>query len=466
MNFGSDFTWGAATAAYQIEGGWNEDGKGLSVWDAFCHRPGTIFRGNTGDRACDHYHRFEQDVGLMKQVGLRGYRCSLSWPRLIPDGFGKVNPAGLAFYDRLFDSLLEAGITPWVTLFHWDLPLELHYRGGWLNPDSPQWFADYAAVVAQRYSDRVKNWFTLNEPQVVLTHGYLKGTHAPGMRHPLPDILRMSHTMLLAHGRAVQALRAAGSSDTKIGWAPVGVTRIPATESAADIEAARRSSFSIDTSDLQSEDGVFRALWNMTWYADPVMLGSYPAEALEAFGPALPPIGADDMAIISQPIDFFGGNVYVGSVVKAGANDTIEWVPEEVGGPMNTYDWDITPQVLYWTGRFFYERYKKPIVITENGIPVVDLISSDGAIHDPARSQFIEDYLGGVKRALHEGIPFAGYFYWSFLDNFEWNWGFRHRFGLVHVDYTTQKRLLKDSAYRYRAIIAANGEDIVMHAPR
>ncbi len=452
MSFPPGFAWGAATSAYQIEGASAAEGKGISVWDHFCRRPGAVWQGQSGDTACDHYRRSDEDVRLMKEIGLKAYRFSLSWPRIFPEGTGALNQRGLDFYDRLVDSLLENGIEPWVTLFHWDYPLTLHqHRGGWLNPDSPSWFAEYAQAAAGRLSDRAAHWFTINEPQVLLDHGYLKGIHAPGCRLSLGQVLQIGHHLLLAHGRAAQAIRAAAGTPLKIGWAPVGSARIPAAETPEDIEAARRSTFSVDTDEAAS------SVWNCAWWMDPVFLGHYPEKALKGYGRNAPKINPGDMAAIHQPLDFLGANIYTGSTFRAGAAGRPEYVPPPLGAPLNTYGWNITPDILYWAGRFYYERYQKPIVVTENGIPIVDMVFRDGCVHDPQRCEYMDTYLAGVGRALAEGIPFTGYFYWSLMDNFEWQEGCKQRFGLIYVDYPTQRRILKDSARHYAAIIARNG---------
>lgn len=447
--FPTDFVWGAATAAYQIEGAYDADGRKPSVWDTLCDRPGRIWEGHTGKVACDHYNRWQEDIGIMQEIGLKAYRCSLSWSRIMPDGVGSVNQKGVDFYRRLFDKLQEVGITPWATLFHWDLPQALYDKGSWLNPESPKWFEAYAEVCAKLFGDQVTNWFTLNEPQVFVDHGYFKGWHAPGDCLSVAQCLQIGHHTLLAHGRAVQALRANCAKPPKVGYAPVGSISCPASDRPEDIAAAKTATFDA------RHDG--RISWSVAWWTDPVYLGKYPEEALAALGKDAPKIGPDDYKIISQPLDFFGANIYTTSYFKQGADGKPEWVPHKVGHAMNTYKWAITPDALYWAGKFFYERYGKPIIITENGYAEHDFVFRDGKVHDAKRAEFIDLYLTGVERALKEGIPFAGYFYWSLMDNFEWNQGYKYRFGLVHVDYVTLKRTIKDSGYHYREIIESNG---------
>ena len=448
-SFPDKFRWGAAAASYQIEGAANEDGKGQSVWDMFCRRPGAVWEGHTGDVACDHYHRFREDVALMKSLGLKAYRLSIAWPRLLPEGVGEVSEAGLGFYDRLIDELLGAGIEPWVTLFHWDFPLSLYYRGGWLNRDSAQWFGDYAELVARRYSDRVRHFMTLNEPQVFIGAGHMEGRHAPGDKLPFREVLLAGHHVLLAHGQAVRALRASARQPLSIGFAPVGLPNLPLTESSEDVVAARSATFSVTA----------QTAWTNTWWMDPVFLGAYPADGLELYGADAPQIRSGDMELIAQPLDFFGANLYQGSPVRAGKNGP-ELVPRAVGAPLTAFEWSVTPDVMYWGPKFFWERYQKPIVVTENGISCRDWVALDGKVHDPDRIDFTARHLLALRRAIGEGVPVDGYFHWSFIDNFEWAHGYKHRFGLIFCDYTTQRRIPKDSAEWYARVIASNGASL------
>ncbi|MFZ6027839.1 MAG: GH1 family beta-glucosidase [Chloroflexota bacterium] len=450
ISFPEKFVWGAAAAAYQIEGAAYEDGKGLSVWDTFCRRPRAIWSGHNGENACDHYHRWREDVALMKSIGLKAYRLSLSWPRLLPEGRGKVNEKGVAFYDALIDALLAAGIQPYVTLFHWDYPHELFLRGGWLHPDSADWFAEYAGLVAQRLGDRVKYWITHNEPQVTIGNGHLENHHAPGIKLAFQDSLLAAHNLLLSHGKAVMALRANAAQPLQVGFAPVGNVKFPASESEADITAARRAMFAIHD----------RHFWNNTWFSDPVFLKQYPADGLERFAKDMPAIKAGDMDVIAQPLDFYGVNIYFGECIHAGDDGQPENVAFAPGHPMTTMGWYVSPEVLRWGPRFLYERYGKPIYITENGMANTDWVAADGKVHDPQRIDFTARYLHQLRRAIADGAEVAGYFYWSVMDNFEWSQGYKQRFGLVHVDYTTQQRTLKDSALWYRDVIANNGENL------
>lgn len=445
-SFPNGFVWGAATAAYQIEGAAAEDGKGPSVWDMFCRKPGAVWNGHSGEIACDHYHRVLDDVALMQSLGLQGYRFSISWPRVLPAGTGAVNERGLDFYDRLVDALLAAGITPYVTLFHWDFPYELYCRGGWLNPSSPDWFADYANLITSRLSDRVRHWITLNEPQVFLSLGHHQGTHAPGDKLDLPEVLRATHHVLLAHGRAVQAIRSAARTPAEVGFAPVGFASVPASDRAEDIAAARQAQFAITTP----------TLWNTTWYADPVFRQAYPEDGLALFGRAVPTIGSDDMATIGQPLDFYGVNIYHGQVVRAGEDGQPQVVPFPTGHPLTAFYWPVVPEALDWGPRFLWERYQKPIYITENGLANIDWIARDGQVHDPQRIDFTARYLGALRRAIGDGVDVRGYFHWSLMDNFEWAEGYKQRFGMIYVDYQTQQRVLKDSARWYQQVIATN----------
>lgn len=454
MAFKDDFTWGVATASFQIEGAAYEDGKGLSIWDMYCKQPNKVYGGHTGDIACDHYHRYEEDIKIMKEMGIKAYRFSISWPRVIPDGTGQVNEKGLEFYSHLVDKLIENNIEPYITLFHWDLPYALHKKGGWMNPDSPKWFEEYATLIAQRLSDRVKNFITLNEPQCFIGLGYVDGVHAPGLKQSVADTLQMAHNVLLAHGMAVKAIRKNAKSEVRIGYAPTASMHYPETESAEDIEAARRAI--MDMPKTLDENWA----WNVTWWSDPVFFGRYPEDGIKLFGEFMPEIKDGDMEIISQPLDFLGQNIYNGKEVRAGKNQEIEFTKRYDGFPKTGLSWPITPKALYWGPRFLYERYKKPIYITENGLSCPDVISLDGKVHDPNRIDFLHRYLLELKRAASDGVDIAGYFQWSLLDNFEWHSGYDERFGIVFVDYKTQKRIIKDSGYWYKDVISSNGKNL------
>lgn len=450
MSFPSRFVWGAAAAAYQIEGSAYADGKGLSVWDMFARKGGAVFEGHTGDVACDHYVRYEEDVALMGQLGLRAYRLSVAWPRVLPAGTGTVNQAGLDFYDRLIDALLARGITPYVTLFHWDYPLELYYKGGWLNPDSPAWFAEYTQIVTRRFADRVKHYITLNEPQVFIGLGHLEGTHAPGDKLRFREMLQAGHHALLAHGKSVQAIRAE-TQGAEVGFSPVVTPRLPKSDSEADIAAARQATFAVN----------LRNSWTHSWWMDPVFFGKYPDDGLEFYGADAPRIGQGDLATIAAPVDFVGMNNYQGLLVEADGAGGYRDVPFGDGYPRTAFNWPITPESLYWGPRFLFERYRKPLLITENGLSVRDWVAVDGAVHDAARIDFTTRYLRALHRAIQAGVDVRGYFHWSILDNFEWAEGYKERFGLIHVDYQTQKRTPKDSADWYRRVIESNGESLL-----
>jgi len=448
MSFPEDFIWGAAAASYQIEGGAYDNGKGLSVWDMMCKQPDKIWEGNTGDVSCDHYHRYQEDARLMGEIGLKAYRLSVSWPRVLPEGVGKVNDKGLAFYDRLVDALLENGVQPWVTLFHWDYPYDLYRRGGWLNRDSSDWFAEYTGVIVDKLSDRVSHWMTLNEPQVFIDVGHRTGRHAPGLQLGFRDVLTAAHNSLLAHGKSVQVIRARARKKPVIGAAPVGVTVIPAADSPQNIETARRRMFSVQGKNCM----------NNTWFADPMVLGNYPEDGLKLFESELPEFPDSDMQTICQPLDFYGANIYRGDIVRAAGDGGYELVTGPDGPALTTMEWRITPEALYWGPCFLFERYKLPIVITENGMANCDWIHTDGKVHDPQRIDYLTRYLREFRRAIDDGVDGRGYFIWTIMDNFEWAFGYKQRFGIIYIDFATGKRTLKDSAYWYRDVIASNGK--------
>jgi len=457
MSFSKNFVWGAATAAYQIEGAAYEDGKGLSNWDVFSKQKGRIHDGHTGDIACDHYHRYKEDVAMMKKIGLKAYRFSISWPRVMPNGTGVVNKAGLKFYSDLIDELLENDITPYVTLYHWDLPYALHQKGGWLNRDIIDWFSEYAKIVMENFSDRVTHFFTVNEPQCFVGFGYETGRHAPGFKSSPMDTFLIAHNVMCAHGAAVRAMRAAAKQDIKIGYAPTGSMHYPASDKREDIEAARTAFF--DLPDVYGEDETWA--WNVSWWNDPVYLGRYPEEGLKKYSQYLPDFSREDMKLICQPLDLLAQNMYNGTAIRAGADGKPERVSRDIGFPKTGFNWPITPESLYWAPKFLSERYPHlPIYITENGLSCPDVVSVDGKVHDPNRIDFVTRYLRELKRASEDGVPVAGYFLWSLMDNFEWANGFGERFGLIHVDYKTRKRTFKDSAYWYRDVIKQNGENL------
>ena len=450
MGFAKDFVWGAATSSYQIEGTGRDSGKGQNIWDVFTKEPGRVYEGHTGDIACDHYHRFREDVAYMKELGLKGYRFSIDWSRVLPEGTGKVNEKGIDFYNALIDELLEQGIEPYITLYHWELPYEIYKRGGWMNPEIVEWFGQYARLVAERFSDRVKYFFTLNEPQCFVGLGFLQGCHAPGVKAPLRDTFEMAHNALKAHGRAVQMLRAYGKQNVQIGYAPTSGMCYPEKETPKDIEAARKALFALP-------DDLSNWTWNVSWWSDPVILGKYPEEGMKKYEKYLPVITDEDMKLISQPIDFYGQNIYNGRCIRMGTDGRPEEVRRPAGFPKTATNWPVTPEALYWGPKFLYQRYRKPIYITENGMACHDTVSQDGKVHDPNRIDFLARYLKNLKRAAEE-IDIRGYFQWSLMNNFEWDKGYAERFGIIYVDFETQERIWKDSAYWYRDLIHRNGD--------
>lgn len=452
MKFPNSFIWGAAASSYQIEGAPWREGGGRSVWDMLGRHAGKIVGGDTGEFACDHFHRYAEDVGLMAEIGLQAYRFSVSWPRVLPGGVGRIDQRGLDFYSHLVDALLEKNITPWLTLFHWDFPYDLYCRGGWLNRDSSDWFAEYVAIVVDRLSDRVGNWCTLNEPQIYIGLGHHQGTHAPGLEMGFGEALLAGHHTLLAHGKAVQVIRARAKTEPFIGASHAGNFFMPDSDSAGDIAAARERNFAIH------EKGFF----NNSWFSDPMVLGHYPADGVELFGSDMPEIRSADLATICQPLDFFGTNIYWGSYVRASDEAGFEVVERE-GLARTDLDWPVTPEVMYWAPKFYTERYRLPLVVSENGMANAD-VEHDGVVDDEARIEFLRQYLSEYGRAIEDGVPCMAYFLWSLMDNFEWAEGYSKRFGMIHVDYATQRRTLKNSAYWYSHVIAAN--EIPLDKPR
>lgn len=454
MGFKKDFVWGAATSAYQIEGGAYADGKGLNIWDTFCTEPGKIYGGQSGDVACDHYHRFSEDVALMAKLGIRAYRFSINWARLLPDGVGRVNEAGVRFYDQLIDELLAHHITPFITLYHWELPYELHKRGGWLNPDSVRWFREYAGLVADRFSDRVTHFFTFNEPQCFIGLGYGSGIHAPGLKMSTRDTLAMSLNVLKANGAAIEEMRQRAKQPIQIGYAPTSSMHYPASDRPEDVEAARMALFSV------GQDLSANWTWNITWWSDPVILGHFPEDGLRGFHSLLPKIAAEDMKLIHQPLDFYGQNVYNGVEISMGEDGKPKFMQKYAGYPKTALNWPITPKCLRYGPKYLYDRYQLPIYITENGLSCHDVISLDGQVHDPNRIDFLNRYLLELRACAESGADIAGYFQWSLMDNFEWHSGYEDRFGLIYVDYRDQRRIVKDSGLWYRDVIAHNGETL------
>jgi beta-glucosidase len=446
----ADFLWGAATAAYQIEGAASEDGKGPSNWDVFCKRPRAVYEGHTGDIACDHYHRYREDVGLMRELGMQAYRFSVSWARVLPEGRGTVNERGLDFYERLTDELLGAGIKPFCTLFHWDLPQALQRAGGFQNRDMAGWFADYAALLGARLGDRIGLWVTQNEPQCYIGHGLTAGIHAPGLKLDFAETLVAAHNSLRAHGRAVTALRAAAPR-AQVGYVIAAPITRPATTSEGDLEAARANTFAVTD----------RTHWNNAWWTDPVLLGRYPEDGLSRFGADMPPFPAADLDEIKQPLDFLGINVYKAETFRRSEDGSPEHVPFIPGYPHTGVDWQpITPDAHYYGPRFFHDRYRIPLWITESGLSTRDHVHLDGRVHDPQRIDYMHRTLLELRRAIGEGVTLRGYMAWSLLDNFEWADGYKQRFGLVYVDYGSLRRIPKDSFHWYKQVIESRGASL------
>lgn len=442
FQFPPNFLWGAATAAYQIEGAWNEDRKGESVWDRFCRRPGNVQNGDSGDVACDHYHRWAEDLALMKDLGLKTYRLSTAWTRILPSGRGAVNDKGLAFYDQVVDGLLAAGIQPSVTLNHWDLPQALQEAGGWPHRDSASWFADYAQVMFEKLGDRVALWATHNEPWCVAFLGYGNGHHAPGLCDS-SAAYQAVHNLLRAHGLAVQAFRASKAKG-QIGIVLNPQHYIPASESELD-RAARDRAYT---------NGV-------SIFLDPIYKGAYPAALMDWLGPHAPRVQAGDMETIRQPIDFLGTNYYMTEHVshsyEGGVLKTRSELISEPGWGRTDMDWGVAPSGLTAMLTDISARYGNPdVYVTENGCAFAVAPNANGEYHDHARINFLRQHFIAAHTAIQAGVNLRGYYVWSLMDNFEWAWGFSRRFGLVHVDYATLKRTPKLSAHWYRSVICQN----------
>jgi len=441
--FPDDFLWGTATSAYQIEGSPTADGAGPSIWHRFSHTPDNTFLDQTGDVACDHYRRYKDDVAIMAELGTNAYRFSIAWGRVLPEGTGKVNKKGLDFYSRLVDELLKKGIKPNATLFHWDLPEALDNRGGWLNRDIAEWFSDYATTMWDALGDRVEMWSTLNEPWVVTDGGYLHGVLAPGHANPFETVLA-AHNLLRSHGMAVERFRSSKAKKGKIGIAINLEPKYPASKSAEDVEATKRAD----------------AYMNRQ-YLDPIFRGHYPEEMGEIFGEAWPEWSDEDMRIIKQPIDFLGLNYYTRSVNRYDR----ERLPVRVRGipqPHHTTtqtEWEVFPEALTKILLWVKERYgNPPVYITENGAAFYDPPQPiDGKIEDPLRVEYYRQHLRAAHDAMKKGVDLRGYFAWSLLDNYEWALGYSKRFGIVHVDYETQKRTIKSSGRYYASVISSSG---------
>jgi beta-glucosidase len=438
--FPSDFAWGTATAAYQIEGAAREDGKGESIWDRFAHTPGTIEDGSTGDVACDAYHRREEDLDLLARLSANAYRFSIAWARVLPEGRGKVNLAGLDYYAKLVDGLLARGIRPFVTLYHWDLPQALQERGGWANRDAAGYFADFAQIVARALGDRVGHWITHNEPHIVVSHGHVDGTKAPGLRNRALAA-PVSHHVLLSHGLAVQALRAETAQGTQVGITLNFTEFEPHSDREGDIAATR-------TLDGQRH----------RWYLDPLYRGAYPDDITPLV--QMPPdlIRSGDMAIIGTSTDFLGANYYTRVRVRAGRKGPLDPVKAKPRGNLTTMGWEVYPEGLYNLMLRLRDEYHVPkLYVTENGAAYPDVLTETGDVHDVKRIDYLREHFLAARRAIAAGVPLRGYFVWSLMDNFEWSYGYTQRFGIVYTDYQTQRRILKDSAAFFARIAATNG---------
>ena len=434
MSFPENFLWGAASAAAQVEGGWNEGGRTPSVWDVI--PPERVRHREDPHVACDGYHRFREDVALMKRLGLKSYRFSVSWSRAFsaPD---RPNPEGIRFYSELVDELMAAGIVPLLTLYHWDLPVWAGEMGGWESPAVVDAFETYAAEIARALGDRVTHWMTFNEPNIFVNNGYVTGKHFPYRCEGEETLCRVSRNVLLAHGRAVRAIRENATKKPLISMALNGSCFTPLSRSAEDLAEAEARTF-------------YGGAGSFSWWADPAYLGKAP-EPLGRY------LSEEDLRVICQPLDFFGFNIYFSTNY-----DDEPWPsPCLYPGMPRTYNrWPVSPEVLYWLPVMLHRRYGLPLLVTENGMSNTDRIMLDGKVHDPQRTDFIKRYLACLKAAAEDGIPVIGYTYWSFQDNFEWTSGYDCRFGLVYVDYRTQERIPKDSAYEYAEIIRTNGEDL------
>lgn len=439
FRFPDRFLWGAATAAYQVEGSPLADGAGASIWHTFAHTPGVIAGDDHGDVACDHYHRWREDIALMRELRLRAYRFSIAWPRVLPTGRAPVNPPGLAFYDRLVDELLEAGIEPMITLYHWDLPQVLEDAGGWAEPATADAYADYAETMFRSLGDRAKRWITFNEPWVFHWVGTVLGIHAPG-RHDMAAAIEGGHQSLRAHGMAVERFRHL-VPDGEIGMTVSVQAHVPATDDPRDIEASARA----------------RAFHN-EWFVDPLVYGDYPASLRAEFGALLPEITAEDRALIQAPIDFLGVNYYTRNVEGHDDRSFLRVTTHRPVGIYTAMDWEIYPAGLHRVLVEFHERYGLPLYVTENGAGYeAETPGPDGMVHDPERLLYLQSHLEACHRAIADGVDLRGYMVWTLMDNFEWGFGYAKRFGIARCDFDTQARSLKRSGLWYRTVIEENG---------
>jgi beta-glucosidase len=439
--FPQDFVWGSSTASYQVEGAYRADGRGMSIWDTFSHTPGKTFDNQTGDVADDFYHRYPQDIALMKQMGLKGFRFSTSWTRIFPNGTGAPNQQGVDFYKRLVDALLEAGIQPYCTLYHWDLPQTLQDKGGWENRDTAKMFADYAGYMAGQLAPGVKQFMTMNEMRTFVEHGYGDGVHAPGLKVGRKQLAQLTHNVVLGHGMSVQAIRAS-APEAKVGLADNPSAATPVVEVREHIEAARRA--------MREENAMYLTV---------IEEGKYTDLYLKRLGADAPHFTAEDLKIISSPLDFVGINIYQPLWVRAASNEQgYETVPYPESYPHAYSPWlRIGPEGLYWTPKLMHDLWGiKEMYITENGCSSTDVVAADGHVYDTDRVMFLRNYLTQLQRGVSEGVPVKGYFLWSLLDNFEWADGFDKRFGIVYVDFKTQQRIPKLSAEFYAETVRKN----------
>ena len=449
MIFPENFVWGAASSAYQIEGHSTADGGGASIWDTFCHTPGKIAYGDTGDIACDAYHRYAEDIALLRQCGVTAYRFSASWARVDPLGDGNRNEAGLRYYDRLVDGCLDAGIIPYLTLYHWELPQAAQNRDGWEKRQTAEAFARYAGMMAAHFRGRVKHYFTLNEPQCTVSLGHQSGVHAPGKQLDLAGQFGVLVNQLLAHGLAQRAIRAA-DPEAVVGIASTGRLCYPERETPEDIRAAREATFAVSDDD-----------WSFThhWLLDPICLGKFPDCGGTALEECVRQVTPEDMSIIHAVPDVLGYNIYNGNAVRTDGTG-YAYVPRYPGFPRTAMKWPVTPEVMNWGVGFLQERYGLPCYITENGLSCNDRVYLDGQVHDADRIDFLTRYLTCLGQAVERGVDVRGYFHWSLLDNLEWSEGYKERFGLIYLDYATGKRTPKDSAAWYAKVAETNGKNL------
>jgi beta-glucosidase len=435
LSFPNQFLWGASTAAYQIEGAWNEDGRGESIWDRFSHTPGKTVNGDTGDVACDHYHRWPEDVGLMQRLGLKAYRFSIAWPRIYPQGRGALNRAGIDFYSRLVDALLAANIEPYITLYHWDLPQALDDTGGWPARDTAYAFADYAETMVKALGDRVRHWSTFNEPWCMSFLSYQYGAQAPGL-HDEKLAVQAAHNLLVAHGLALQAMRAINAG-IKAGI----VLNLWSLESLEDSPSSRT---------------LIERVWqrDLGWFLDPLLHAEYPVLAWEERQHVAPKMQTGDLKLIAQPLDWLGINNYNRQLFDQ-HGQRIQRVP---GSEYTEMGWEVHGQGLRRLLNALHQRYPlPPVYIIENGAAFNDVLMADDQVHDPRRINYLREYITALRDAMQDGVDVRGYFVWSLLDNFEWAYGYSKRFGVIYVDYATQRRVMKDSAHWYARVIARNG---------